>query len=69
MEVIGYEFLREGPLFYRVLEVAAEEFMEMLGATAILCGAAFYVLESAAAVAADEEEGWMASQAGAHGAA
>lgn len=46
MEIIGYEFLREGPRLYQVMAIAAEEFMEMLGATTVLCGAAFYVLEA-----------------------
>lgn len=55
MEVIGYEFLREGPRLYQVLEIAAEEFMEMLGASTILCGAAFYVLEAEALPATAEE--------------
>lgn len=44
LEIIAYEFLADEPLFYYILEVAAEEFLEMLGATSILCGAAFYVL-------------------------
>lgn len=45
LEIIGYEFLAGGPpLFYR-FEVAAEEFLEMLGATAILCGVSRYALE------------------------
>ncbi|HEX5515477.1 MAG TPA: hypothetical protein VFY81_13855 [Gammaproteobacteria bacterium] len=48
LEILAYEFLADEPLFYYVLEVAAEEFMEMLGATSILCGAAFYVLEAEA---------------------
>lgn len=51
LEIIYYEFLRDGPRLFQVLEVAAEEFMEMLGATAILCGAAFYVLDSETAKA------------------
>lgn len=51
LEIISYVFLRNGPLLFRVLEVAAEEFMEMLGATSILCGAAFYVLDSETATA------------------
>jgi hypothetical protein len=46
LEVIGYEFLAGGPPVIYLFEVAAEEFLEMLGATAILCGASFYVLES-----------------------
>jgi len=56
MEVIGYEFLREAPRLYQVLEIATEEFLEMLGASAILCGAAFYALEAEAVRAAVTED-------------
>ena len=40
LEIISYQFLRDGdaPMLY-MLEVAGEEFLEMAGASVVLCGA------------------------------
>lgn len=48
LEIIGYEFLVPGTVLYAV-EVAAEELLEMMGISTILCGALFYVIEVQAA--------------------
>lgn len=48
LEVIGYEFLEPGTIVYAV-EVAAEEFLEMMGVSAILCATLFYAMEVQAA--------------------
>ena len=44
LETIGYEFIEKGTLIYRV-EVSAEEFLEMLGASLILYTVVSFVRE------------------------
>lgn len=54
LEIVGYQFLRsDAPTMLYAIEVALEEFLEMFGASVVLCGALMLLREEPASLALD----------------